>query len=478
MAVVVALGAACALAGWAGAPAAHADVVWLCQPGAHPNPCRDTLETTVYEPDGASRVENPPLPADPPIDCFYVYPTVSEQRSQNANKDIDRELVAIARYQASRYSQICRVWAPVYRQQTLIGLGAGGSPQSLQLAYSDVAEAWRDYLARHNRGRPFVLLGHSQGTRMLRELVRREIDPRADVRGRLVSAVLLGGNVLVRRGQKVGGDFQHVPACTAAGQTGCVHAFSTFNETPPPNSRYGRPPASDTSGFGSPAGPEYEVLCTNPASPAENARRPVTTLLRSEPYPGFIGLLLTEMYGGPPPSAPTPWLVPRDHYTARCEQREGANVLMLEPIAGARRLNPAPEPSWGLHLADANIAMGDLVERVAEQARAFQRSDAAARPRRPALGLRLRYRRGRDARGRRCAASLVRVRLVGRDRTLLRRVDFRVGRRLVGRDRRAPFRVGIARSRLRAGQLQRLSVRAWLDDGRTVRLARRVRACP
>ncbi len=358
----------------AAAATAHADVVWLCKPGDEPNPCRETLDTTVQEQDGSSRVETPPLAASPAVDCFYVYPTVSEQRSRNANKDKDPEVVAIARYQAGRFSQACSVYAPVYRQQTLGGLAAGGSAESLALAYSDVEEAWREYLAVHNRGRPFVLVGHSQGTRMLRQLVRREIDPKPEVRRRLVSALLLGGNVLVRKGSLAGGDFANIPACTSAAQLGCVVAWSTFNEDPPSNSRYGRSPAEDTSGFGLPHGPDHEVLCTNPASLGANERREVTTYLRGEPFPGILGGLMTVMYGGPQPSAPTNFVRPADRYTARCEQREGANVLMLEPVGPSRRLNPSPDPSWGLHLADGNIALGDLVALVERQVAALRRT--------------------------------------------------------------------------------------------------------
>ncbi len=166
----------------AAAGEARAEVVWLCTPGMEQNPCRDSLETTVQEQDGTSRVENPPLPANPAIDCFYVYPTVSEQSGRNADKSKDPEVIAIAQHQASRFSQACRVYAPVYRQQTLGGLAAGGSAEALQLAYGDVVEAWDEYLREHNRGRGFVLVGHSQGTRMLRQLLRKEIDPRGDVR--------------------------------------------------------------------------------------------------------------------------------------------------------------------------------------------------------------------------------------------------------------------------------------------------------
>ena len=423
----------------AGAATAHAEVVWLCKPGAEPNPCHESLETTVQEQDGTTRVENPPLAADPAIDCFYVYPTVSEQRSRNANKDKDPEVVAIARYQAGRFAQTCRVFAPVYRQQTLGGLALGGSVESLQLAYSDVEEAWREYLANDNGGRPFVLVGHSQGTRMLRQLVRREIDPNPAVRQQLVTAFLLGGNVLVRKGQPAGGDFQHIPACAAPGQRGCVVAWSTFNDDPPSNSRYGRSPAEDTSGFGLPAGPEYEVLCTNPASLGVNERREVTTYLRGEPFPGILGGLMTVMYGGPQPTAPTNFLRPADRYTARCEQRDGANVLMLEPVGSSRRLNPSPDPSWGLHLADGNIALGDLVALVERHAAALAVPPAAAPPeprragkRRPRLLIRCRPRPRVVGRAR---PRVKRVRLVRNGRRIRAVVRMRDGRRIVLRRR-------------------------------------------
>jgi hypothetical protein len=408
----------------AAAGSARAEVVWLCLPGQDPNPCHESLETTVREQDGTERVESPPLATDPAVDCFYVYPTVSEQPGRNADKSKDNEVVAIAQYQAGRFAQACSVYAPVYRQQTLAGLAAGGSPESLQLAYSDVEEAWLEYLDRHNRGRPFVLIGHSQGTRMLRQLVRRQIDGNDAVRSRLVSAILLGGNVLVRKGQLSGGDFANVPACTAPAQIGCVVAWSTFNDDPPSNSRYGRSPAEDTSGFGLPHGPDYEVLCTNPASLGANERTEVVTYLRGEPFPGFIGLLNTVMYGGPQPSAPTNFLRPADRYTARCETREGANVLMLEPVGASRRMNPSPDPSWGLHLADGNIALGDLVAMVERHVAALPAAAApvappAAGPRRARTRPRLRIRCGR------------RPRVAGPDRGLVRRARFaRRGRRV------------------------------------------------
>ena len=456
----------------ASAPA-DADVKWVCKPGQANNICLEDLTTTVYEPGGGSHVEKAPIPADPRVDCFYVYPTVSNQVGPNATKAIDPEIEGIVRYQAARFSQQCRVFAPVYRQNTVPALLAQGrytTPASRQLAYADVLEAWRSYMKNDNRGRGVVLIGHSQGTFHLRRLIRTEIDPKPALRRQLVSALLIGGNVLVRKGRRAGGDFQNVPACREASEAGCVVAYSTFNETPPDSPRFGKPPAAPDPVTGNPGGPAYEVLCNNPASLGANRQAPVETLLPSKPFPpGFIALSITQVYGGPSPTAPTPWLRPADRYTGRCETSNGANVLMIRPIGDAKRLNPSPDDTWGLHIVDMNALFGDLQRAVAGQTRAYLQKLG-----RPRLALRLRYRRGRDARGRRCARRPIRVSLGGADRRKVARADFRRNRRLVKRDRRAPF---TARIRPRRGRVARLGVRATLVDGRSRRLFRRVRVC-
>ena len=461
--------------GAAAAPAA-ADTVWVCKPGQGANPCRESFSTTVYESNGSSRVADPPIPANPPVDCFYVYPTVSNQPGPNASKSIDPEIEAIVRYQAWRFSQQCSVYAPVYRQITvpaLLSQGAITTPEARQRAYDDVLEAWRDYMKNHNRGRGVVLVGHSQGTFVLRRLLRTEIDPRPALRRQLVSAVLLGGNVLVKQGKDVGGDFQHVPACSAPAQAGCVIAYSTYNEPPPSNTRFGRPPAAADPVTGLPGGPGLEVVCNNPASLGANRTVPGETLVPSKPFPpGFIAIGIAQLYGGDQPTAPTPWLTPADRYTGRCERSNGANVLMVRPIGNARELNPSPDATWGLHLVDVNIELGDLQRAVARQTRTYLNSK-----RRPRLRLWIRSRRGHDERGRRCARPPIRASLRGADQRGVRLADFRANRRLVKRDRRFPFSARFRLSRRRGARVVRFGVRAVLLDGRSARGFRRVRVC-
>src|SRR5689334_19774648 len=171
--------------------------VWLCKPGIQNNPCEPGFDTTTVSPSGQIvGTESIQPDRKRKFDCFYVYPTISDDKSTNSDLSIDPEERSIALYQAARYSLHCRVFAPMYRQVTLLGiLGGSIPPDAAQLAYGDVLAAWNTYLHRYNHGRGVVLIGHSQGTFVLRQLISQLVDPSKKLRKRLVSAILLGGNV-------------------------------------------------------------------------------------------------------------------------------------------------------------------------------------------------------------------------------------------------------------------------------------------
>lgn len=359
--------------------------VWLCHPGQRAaDACRSSMATTVQRHGAPDRVVDPGMPARQPVDCFYVYPTVSEEPTLSASLEITPHVRAIAEHQAARFSQVCDVYAPVYRQRTLTALQnpGGYTPEQLReasrIAYGDVARAWQEYLAQAEPGRGVVLVGHSQGTGMLRQLIRNEIDPKPEARARLVSALLLGGNVLVRKGSDRGGDFATVPLCRSERQTGCAVGFATFNATPPADSAFGRSP-SVPDPTGGPWGPEYEAACTNPASLKHNHARTARTLVRTDPVPGLLGQAVRVMYNGAPPTADTPWVVPADRHTVQCVRAGGAHVLMATPTPGSSTLTPSPNPAWGLHLADVNLALGDLVNLIRIQSRAYAHSHQTGR---------------------------------------------------------------------------------------------------
>jgi hypothetical protein len=344
---------------------AEARTVWLCKPGVEDDPCSPGLSTTRFSPAGERLgTDDVRRARRRRIDCFYVYPTVSDQPRPAATRAIDPELRSIALYQVGRYSQHCRVFAPVYRQITLSGLFSGGvTPAMTRRAYGDVRRAWRTYLRRHNRGRGVVLIGHSQGTFMLRRLIAEEIDRQRPIRRRLVSALLLGGNVTVRAGEDAGGDFRNLRACRSARQLHCVVAFSTFNAPVPADARFGRT-----------AEPGLEVLCTNPAS-LRGGSGPVDPMLPSAPFaPGTTFGSVTDTIGFPRPEASTAWLSFPRAYTARCSSDGGAGVLQITSAGGAPVLRPTPDAGWGMHVVDANIALGNLVRLVRRQAARYART--------------------------------------------------------------------------------------------------------
>ena len=134
--------------------------------------------------------------------------------------------------------------------------------QAGALAYSDVAAAWRNYLATRNHGRPFVLIGHSQGSLMLQQLIAREIENDPAVAARMRLAIIPGFNVLVPQGRLVGGTFKSTPLCSRPGQTGCVIAgAASARRTCRPTVRCSE--YADRPGM--------TVGCVNPALPGSTA---------------------------------------------------------------------------------------------------------------------------------------------------------------------------------------------------------------
>jgi hypothetical protein len=344
---------------------------WLCRGGSG-DACTADLSTTVIAADGRLTRESWGADPKPPIDCFYVYPTVSGQSGRNASVAIEPEETQIAIDQASRFSQVCKVYAPIYPQLTIAALNRGEvTPEGVIEAYIGVVTAFDEYLAQDNHGRGFVLIGHSQGSAMLERLIKEQIDPNPALRQRLVSAVLPGGGVTVPTGQRVGGSFQNVPTCQAFVETGCVIAYSSFLEQPPPGALFGRPEGGLGALGGNPGGPGFEVACVNPALLAQGgASGPLFSYYSTSPFPGPLGVVVQV------PKAPTPWVATPGQYSGRCERAAGATWLQLTPSGppGDTR-EPILEtlgPLWGTHLVDVNVALGNLVATVGAQSAAYE----------------------------------------------------------------------------------------------------------
>ena len=363
------------------APADYAKAEnWVCWPGATPNACDVDLSTTVIAPDGSTAKEA--YKADPkaPIDCFYVYPTVSIDPGVLANLAVEPAERQVVKQQFARFGASCRLYAPVYRQFTLTALVAnmsghplpGSGPAVRVTGYNDVKDAWNYYLAHENHGRGVVLIGHSQGSGVLTQLIKNEIDGKP-VQGKIISAILMGTSLAVPATADVGGDFKSMPLCHSATQSGCAIAFASFREESPPpaNSLFGKPRTP---------GPGLVAACVNPAN-----------------LGGGEGALHSYLPAGSESIAPNgqaqrPWVAGKTldtpfvsvpgMLTARCATTDGFNYLSIHvnKATGGARANDLPgdvviggvvQKNWGLHLIDANLTMGNLVDLVRVQGAAW-----------------------------------------------------------------------------------------------------------
>ena len=201
-----------------------------------------------------------------PIDCFYVYPTISTDPTDNSDMTADPAELNVVAQQFARFSSVCRPFAPLYRQLTLVGLRKrlAGASFSFErgVQYDDVRDAWRHYLQHDNQGRGVVIIGHSQGSYVLMEVIRQEVEGKP-VQKQLVSALILGATLEVPKGKDVGGAFKSIPLCRKPGQIGCVVNFSAFRSTvtPPANTLFGK--AQDPA--------VNSGSCTNPATLGEGS---------------------------------------------------------------------------------------------------------------------------------------------------------------------------------------------------------------
>jgi hypothetical protein len=321
--------------------------VWLCRPGLADNPCEGDLDTTVVAAEGTRTVQKFQPAADPSFDCFYVYPTVSTAKTRNAPKTSAPEIVRVVRAQAALFQRVCRLYAPIYRQVTLDGLFSGGytDAHARALAERDVVNAFHDYLDHDNHGRPFLLLGHSQGANVLTTLVQSQIDGDPALRTRLVSAMLIGGRVWLAPGSASRGTFQNVPPCRTATQSGCVVAYNTYAGTPPPSALFSR------TVDGRP------VVCVNPGDPAGGAAV-LDPIVPRPSTPGAVDVVGFTSYPG--------------SVSVRCRTSTSSTWLEATARDGsplpARNLEPQLGPAWGLHRVDVTLALGDLIDLAAAQA--------------------------------------------------------------------------------------------------------------
>lgn len=345
--------------------------LWACRPGNEPNECDTDLTATEILLDGGRRIVQHQKATNPEFDCFYVYPTVSLSGGGNMTNFTEQGVALVRdplRSQAARFTRLCNVYAPMYRQVSLIDGGYDPSA-SAPRAVKDVTDAFRYFADTLSKDRKFVLIGHSQGTQMLTQLLSTVIDNDAELRERMISAVILGGGVSTPPDQASGGSFKNIPKCEEPGQVGCVIHYVTYSEEVPPtpsSGRFGR----DNADAGT------QVVCTEPAALANNSGNYRGSYFRMQVNnPTFA------------PSTPlpegitTPFVLYRNYFKGSCEREPPFTYLKVSSAPGAGDTRDTPPyrtaaleaAGWGLHLVDFNIELDDLLDAVDLQAKAALR---------------------------------------------------------------------------------------------------------
>lgn len=381
-----------------------AQPVWLCHPGDPASACGATtgrypdgstvpLSTTVAS-GGSTTVVQPASGAQPPVDCFYVYPTVDLLPNPtlmigSAAPSARDDEVAVLLAQLGPLTGLCRVFAPLYRQSTLLQLalsGATGGDPYPGPGFADVQQAWDDYWAHDNidpatgHRRGVIVLGHSQGSVAVEKLLQHSVDGDPAATAQLVSAVVLGGQVQVPIGAASGGGadpastFQHLPLCEPqAGTvpTGCVIAYSSYGQ-----------PGDGAPVSGSLAAnldPGHRIACVNPsavlaggAADATTALEPVLptrTLVRGSLL-APNGALTHLLIGYTLPADPTGYRATPGALTGRCAVAGDATAntswLQIEDPTGM--LPDTSTSALGLHVVDYNVDLGGLRALLAAQA--------------------------------------------------------------------------------------------------------------
>jgi hypothetical protein len=198
------------------------------------------LETWAAHPQKKDKADKIPCPlkkevTDLPekVDVFFLHPTIftgevkgeylwnAAVEDTKMNKQVDKTTIKL---QASIFNQAGQIYAPRYRQAHLRSFfepNLKDGDKALDLAYEDIKSAFKYYLEHENKGRPFILAGHSQGARHLKLLLKEQFDG-TDLYQQLIAAYIVGWGVEDKT-------YETIPLGTSAAQTGCFVTWRTYN---------------------------------------------------------------------------------------------------------------------------------------------------------------------------------------------------------------------------------------------------------
>ncbi|MFK5890278.1 MAG: DUF3089 domain-containing protein [Flavobacteriaceae bacterium] len=194
---------------------------WAVTPNTYPADLKHWQSTTT------------PLKAD----VFYIYPTLNiEKKDLRWNMPVDDKIQydkivnKAVYFQASAFLNAGKLYVPIYRQAHVRAYARfkTGGKQALDLAYADVKAAFKYYLKHYNKGRPFIIASHSQGTTHAIRLLKEFFDGKP-LQKQLIAAYLPG--MAIKKGT-----FKQIKFMTRPDQTGGFVTWNTYKKNYYPKS--------------------------------------------------------------------------------------------------------------------------------------------------------------------------------------------------------------------------------------------------
>ena len=164
------------------------------------------------------------------VDIFFIQPTtfISQRWNQDLSDDQTDRLtrLSVTNRQINAFDDCCRIYSPRYRQASSRAFGemAGDGSKAYALAYQDVRAAFRWYLNHENRGRPFVIAAHSQGSLHALRLIEEEVDGTPIAR-RLIAVYAPGIGIPLGL---FGAALKTIGPCDAPTSTRCIASWNSY----------------------------------------------------------------------------------------------------------------------------------------------------------------------------------------------------------------------------------------------------------
>ena len=163
------------------------------------------------------------------VDVFFVAPTVYLGGDKLFNMPMDdrqlrQNFRGATNMEKGLYDRQANFYAPYYRQAALTAysLDPAAARPYFDAAYEDVKAAFVYYLKNHNKGRPVVLAGFSQGSDMILRLMKDMYKSRK-LRDQLVGAYAIGWRVTPEELKQ----YRHLKMAQGETDTGVIVSFNT-----------------------------------------------------------------------------------------------------------------------------------------------------------------------------------------------------------------------------------------------------------